>query len=297
MITSMRGCVAYNDLWPWHISSRTFALGLENRVRSVASTVLDGFFPYLVQTIISIKRCVACDDLWPWPISSRSFDLDFENRVHSVAFSVLDRLFPYLPQIITTIRGCVVWDDLWPWPISSRSFDLDFANRVRSVTFSVLGRLFFLLGNQYDSVVWVIMRRRGVSSERRRSSCSSWYLSYKVHSNFKLAWIFCRFWLHISLDIYEIYYAWYLKVMLYLDLCHVVVSWKFYHILGKLECLFPLSPCSLLYGQIPGYIMAWSSYSYLHISSYVHTVIMQAYLKALNIQNAFLIYVLGKVHV
>ena len=31
----------------------------------------------------------------------------------------------------------------------------------------------FWLGIQYDSIVWVIMRRRGVSSERRRSSCSS----------------------------------------------------------------------------------------------------------------------------
>ena len=41
MITSMRGCVAYNDLWPWPISSRSFGLGLENRVRSVASAVLD----------------------------------------------------------------------------------------------------------------------------------------------------------------------------------------------------------------------------------------------------------------
>ena len=39
------------------------ALGLENRVRSVASTVLDGFFPYLVQMITSMRRCVACDDL------------------------------------------------------------------------------------------------------------------------------------------------------------------------------------------------------------------------------------------
>ena len=107
MITSMRGCVAYNDLWPWPISSRSFGLGLENRVRSVASTVPDGFFPYLVQMITSMRRCVACDDLWPWPISSRSFDLDLENRVRSVTFSVLDRLFPYLPQIITTIRGCV----------------------------------------------------------------------------------------------------------------------------------------------------------------------------------------------
>ena len=107
MITSMRGLVAYNDLWPWPISSRSFGLGLENRVRSVASTVLDGFFPYLVQMISSMRRCVACDDLWPWPISSRSFDIDFENRVRSVTFPVLDRLFPYLPQIITTIRGCV----------------------------------------------------------------------------------------------------------------------------------------------------------------------------------------------
>ena len=31
----------------------------------------------------------------------------------------------------------------------------------------------FWLGIQYDSMVWVIMRRRGVSSERRRSSSSS----------------------------------------------------------------------------------------------------------------------------
>ena len=107
MTTSKRRCVAYNDLWPWPISLRSFGLGLENRVRSVTSTVLDGFFPYLIQMITSMRRCVACDDLWPWPISSRSFDLEFENRVRSVTFSVLDPLFPYLPQIITTIRGCV----------------------------------------------------------------------------------------------------------------------------------------------------------------------------------------------
>ena len=107
MITSIRGCVADNDLWPWPIFSRSFGLDLENCVRSVASTVWDGFFPYLVQMINSMRRCVACDDLWTWPISSRSFDLDFENHVCSVTFSVLDRLFLYLPQIITTIRGCV----------------------------------------------------------------------------------------------------------------------------------------------------------------------------------------------
>ena len=90
MITTIRGCATYNDFWPWPISSRSFGLGLENRVHSVASTVPDGFFPYLVQMITSMRRCVACDDLWPWPISSRSFDLDLENRVCSVASTVLD---------------------------------------------------------------------------------------------------------------------------------------------------------------------------------------------------------------
>ena len=109
MITSMRGCVAYNDLWPWPISSRSFGLGLENRVCSVASTVLDGFFPYLVQMITNMRRCVACDDLWPWPISSRAFGLDLENHVCSVASTVLDGLFLYMAQIITIITGCVVY--------------------------------------------------------------------------------------------------------------------------------------------------------------------------------------------
>ena len=107
MITIMRGCVAYNDLWPWPISSRSFGLGLENRVRSVASTVLDGFFPYLLQMVTSMRTCVACDESWPWPISSRSFDLDFENLVRSVKFWVLDRLFSCLPQRITTSTRCV----------------------------------------------------------------------------------------------------------------------------------------------------------------------------------------------
>ena len=123
--------------------------------------------------ITSMRRCVACDDLWPWPISSRSSSLDLENHVLSVASTVLDGFFPYLVQMITSMRRCVACDDLWPWPITSRSFDLDFENRVCSVTFSVLDRLFFWLGIQYVSKVWVIMRRRGVSSERRRSSCSS----------------------------------------------------------------------------------------------------------------------------
>ena len=77
------------------------------RVRPVASTVQDGFFPYLVQMITSMRRCVACDDFWP--ISSRSFDLDLENRVRSVASTVLDGFLLYLAQMITIIRGCVAY--------------------------------------------------------------------------------------------------------------------------------------------------------------------------------------------
>ena len=94
------------------------------RVRPVASTIQDGFFPYLVQMINSMRGCVACDDLWPWPISSRSFGHGFENRVRSVASTVPDGFFPYLAQMITSMRKCVACDDLCPWPISSRSFDL-----------------------------------------------------------------------------------------------------------------------------------------------------------------------------
>ena len=109
MITSMRGCVAYNDLWPWPIYSRSFGLDLDHRVRSVASTVQDGFFQYLVQMINSLRGCVAFDDRWPWPISLRSFGLDLNHRVRSVASTVLDGFFLYLAQIITIIRGCVLW--------------------------------------------------------------------------------------------------------------------------------------------------------------------------------------------
>ena len=39
--------------------------------------------------------------------------------------------------------------------------------------FVICNFVFFWLGIQYDSIVWVIMRWRGVSSECMRSSCSS----------------------------------------------------------------------------------------------------------------------------
>ena len=51
----MRGCVACDDPWPWPISSRSFGFDLENRVRSVAPTVLDGFFSHLAHMTIIIE--------------------------------------------------------------------------------------------------------------------------------------------------------------------------------------------------------------------------------------------------
>ena len=108
MITNMKGCVAYNDLWPWPISSRSFGFGLENCVRAVASTVLDGFFPYLIQMITSMRRCVACDNLWPWPISSRSFDLDF------LVLSEATDISQWAAYAMVPITGSRVW--FWPGP-------------------------------------------------------------------------------------------------------------------------------------------------------------------------------------
>ena len=75
------------------------------RVRPVASTVQDGFFPYLVQIINSMRGCVACDDPWPWSISSRSFGLDLENRVRSVVSTVLDGFFLYWHKWSLLLEG------------------------------------------------------------------------------------------------------------------------------------------------------------------------------------------------
>ena len=111
------------------LSVRLSVCPLTFRVRPVASTVQDGFFPYLVQMITSMRRCVACDDLWPWPISSRSFDLDLGNRVRSVASTVLDGFLLYLAQMTTIIRGCVacyVFFKIWKF------FGLDLEKKIYS---------------------------------------------------------------------------------------------------------------------------------------------------------------------
>ena len=143
MITTMRGCVAHNDLWPWPISSRSFGLDLENRVRSVASTVLDGFFLYSAQMITMIRGCVACYDFFRiWKFEFLANFWNFPTLTLKKKSTVLDGFFPYFAQMITNMRGCVAYNDLWPWPISSRSFGLGLENRVRSVASTVLDGFF-----------------------------------------------------------------------------------------------------------------------------------------------------------
>ena len=143
MITTMRGCVAQNDLWPWPISSRSFGLDLENRVHSVAFTVLDGFFLYLAQMITIIKGCVACYDFFRiWKLEFLANFLNFSALTLKKKSTVLDGFFPYLIQMITSRRVCVAYNDHWPWPISSRSYGLGLENRVRSVASTVLDGFF-----------------------------------------------------------------------------------------------------------------------------------------------------------
>ena len=143
MITTIRGCVAHNDLWPWPISLGSFGLDLENHVRSVAFTLLDGFFLYLAQMITIIRGCVAfCIFFRIWKFKflanlKKNFGLDLEKKS-----TVLDGFFPDLAQMITGMRGCVAYNDLWPWPIFSRSFGLGLENRVHSVASTVLDGFF-----------------------------------------------------------------------------------------------------------------------------------------------------------
>ena len=132
--------------------------------------------------------------IWPWlwkscPLcnvfSSRSIISIFatNNRVRSVTFSVLDRLFPYLPQTITIIRGCVTCKVYIK--ILKFQFFGNFSN-FSAFTLFWLG-IRYKLVNSMDmgfkmnwSMVWVIMGRRGVSSERRHSSCTSFQCKFNI---------------------------------------------------------------------------------------------------------------------
>ena len=154
-------------------------------VRPVASTVQEGFFPYLVQMINSMRGCVACHDLWPWPISSRSFGLDLENRVRSVASTVLDGFFLYLAQIITIIRGCVAcYVFFWIWKFEFLANFLNFSALTLKKKSTVLDGFFPSLAQMITSMrgcvayndLWpwpIFSRSFGLGLENRVRSVAS----------------------------------------------------------------------------------------------------------------------------
>ena len=182
MITTMRGCVARHDLWPWPISLRSFGLDLKNRVRSVASTVLDGFFLYLAQMITIIRGCVACYDFFRiWKFEFLTNFWNFRPWPWKKKSTILDGFFPYSAQMITSMRGCVTYNDLWPWPISSRSFGLCLENHVRSVASPLLDGFFLQMINSMRGCVacddlwpWPISSRSfGLDLDNRVRSVAS----------------------------------------------------------------------------------------------------------------------------
>ena len=97
-------------LWPWPISSRSFGLDLENRVRSVAFTVLDGFFLYLAQMITIIRgggvACYVFFRIWKFEFLANFFN--FSALTLKKKSIVLDGFFPYLIQMITSMRVCCI---------------------------------------------------------------------------------------------------------------------------------------------------------------------------------------------
>ena len=130
MITTMRRCVALNDLWPWPISSRSFGLDLENRVRSVAFTVLDGFFLYLAQMITIIRECVVCyvffKNLKIWIFSKflKFFGLDLEKKNLQFlmdSFHIWHKWSLVWKDVlhIWPLTLTYIFKVIWPWPWKS----------------------------------------------------------------------------------------------------------------------------------------------------------------------------------
>ena len=131
-----------NDLWSWPISSRSFIhdiaikllkYGTSCHARCTAHTVLDGFFPYLVQMITSMRGCVACNGLWPWPATSKSFSHDFAIKLLKYGTSCLvcstagTTVLDGFSLFGTNDHQGVSCNDLWSWPTSSRLFSCDIA--------------------------------------------------------------------------------------------------------------------------------------------------------------------------
>ena len=79
------------------------------RVRPVASTVQDGFFPYLVQMITSIRRCVACDDLWPWLRKSCPLCSVYSSGWSLSIFSTNDHYYFRVCRVLCFFQNLKIW--------------------------------------------------------------------------------------------------------------------------------------------------------------------------------------------
>ena len=88
-----------------------------------------------------------------------------QNRVRSVSSTILIGSISYLHILSSNFRRCVACNARFNIFINLKFWRIFL---IRDFDF-----VFFWLGIQYDSMVWVIMRRRGVYSEGRHSSCSS----------------------------------------------------------------------------------------------------------------------------
>ena len=94
-----------------------------------------------------------------------------QNCVRFVSSTILMGSISYLHILSSNLRRCVACKACF------KITNLKFWRIFYICNFDLV---FLWLGIQYDSMVWVSMRRRGVSSDRRRSSCSSCLLNSKL---------------------------------------------------------------------------------------------------------------------
>ena len=99
------------------------------------------------------------------PCSSVRLSVCGQNRVRSVSSTLLIRSISYLHILSSNFRRCVACN------VCLKLKNLQLWRILKICNFA----FFFWLGIQYDSMLWLIMRRWGVSSECRHSSCSSWF--------------------------------------------------------------------------------------------------------------------------
>ena len=74
------------------------------------------------------------------------------------------------------------------------------------------------------------------------------------------------------------------------DVCYIIFCYLLHIHSGKTANLFKLLLCSLWWLQIIGYILSWRSYSFVCTLHHLIIIIVQTYLKTLNLYNACQIY-------